>query len=268
MDKAKTQDLGGVSETLLIPLQYRAAESQRPDAILKDGKAAELVEAMDPDSSQATGSTMDQVVTMMRARQFDCFARGFLEAHPDGVVVDVGCGLDTRFFRLDNGTVLWFELDLPEVIALRRQLLGETPRRTCLAASVLDLSWMDAVAPVAGNGVLLLAEGVFPYLERADVQRLVLEVGRRFPGAELVFDALSPLQIAMHRLEPATRAAALRLRWGLNHGRELESWATGIHLLQEWFYFDEDEPRLGAARLLRFVPGLRHGARILHYRLG
>jgi O-methyltransferase involved in polyketide biosynthesis len=268
MDKVKIHDLTGVSETLLIPLYYRAAESQRPDAILKDDKAAEMVKAIDYDFSRAKGSATDQVFRMMLARQFDRFARGFLEAHPDGAIVDAGCGLDTRFWRLDNGALRWFELDLPEVIALRQQLLGETPRRTCLAASVFDLSWMDAVAPVAANGVLVLAEGVFPYLERADVQRMVQELQRRFPGAELVFDAYSPFVIAMHRLDPASRAVALQVSWGVKNGRELESWGTGIQLLHEWFHFDEREPRLGAAQWLRFVPGLRRVASILHYRLG
>jgi O-methyltransferase involved in polyketide biosynthesis len=180
----------------------------------------------------------------------------------------VGCGLDTRFWRLDNGTLHWFELDLPEVVALRQQLLGETPRRTCLAVSVFDFSWMDAVAPAAGSGVLVLAEGVFPYLERADVQRLVQELQRRFPGTELVFDAYSPHMIAVHRLDPGARAVALQVRWGVSESTELESWGAGIRLLHEWFYFEEREPRLGAARWLRYVPILGRGASVLHYRLG
>jgi methyltransferase (TIGR00027 family) len=270
MDKVKIQDLSRVSETLMIPLYDRAMESQRPDAILTDPKAAELVQAIDYDFSKATLKPLDQFTRVMQARQFDRFTRSFLEAHPYAAVVELGCGLDTRFFRLDNGSVHWFEVDLPQVIALRQQLLGDTPRRTCLAASVLDFSWMDAVAPVAGNGVLFLAEGLFVYLEQADIQRLVLELQRRFPGAELVFDAVAPWVMAAHRLERANQArkVAALARWGLKNGKELESWGTGIRLLHEWFYFDEPEPRLGAMRLLRFVPGVRHTARVVHYRLG
>ena len=270
MTRPTSHDLGVVSETLMIPLYCRALETQRRDAILKDPKAAELVQALDYDFSEATSNALDRFTRVMVARQFDRFARGFLQTHPHAAVVELGCGLDTRFFRLDNDTSHWFEVDLPEVIALRRQLLGETPRRTCLAASVLDFSWMDAMAPVAGNGVLFLAEGLFTYLEQADIHRLVLELERRFPGAELVFDAASPWVIAAHRLAaagPARKVAALA-RWGLKNGKELESWGTGIRLLHEWFYFDEREPRLGAMRLLRFVPGLRHVARVVHYRLG
>ncbi len=129
-------------------------------------------------------------------REFDRRAAAFLAEHPDGVIVDLGCGLNTRFERIDNGRVKWYGLDLPEVIALRKELLDETPRSHLLGCSVLDFSWMDALSGQAGKPILFLAEAVLVYLEEADVKRLVQTLAGRFPGAELVCEAYSPVVIS------------------------------------------------------------------------
>lgn len=259
-------DLSGVPETLLIPLYCRAVESQRPDALLKDERAVELMNRIDYDFSQVKFSSADVLFTIMRVREFDRRARDFLAAHPDGIVVSIGSGLDARFDRVDNGTVTWYDLDLPEVISLRRQLLAETPRCRFIGCSVLDFAWMDLGAGHADRSVLLLAEGVFPYFQEAEVRRVVLALQERFPGAELVFDAMTPLMAWLHSRHAAIRKLRVHL-WGLERGQELEAWSPGIRLLSEWFYFDRPEPRLGRSRLLRFVPLLNKGNRIVHYRL-
>ncbi len=103
---------------------------------------------------------------MMRARQFDRFGLGFLKEHPAGTVVDIGCGLDTRFGRLDNGQMHWVGLDLPEVIELRRSLLPATARSCLIGCSALDFTWMDEVSPP----VIFLAEGLLVYFMEEDVR--------------------------------------------------------------------------------------------------
>jgi O-methyltransferase involved in polyketide biosynthesis len=268
MSRSNIGDLSDVSETLLIPLYLRAAESKRPDALLKDEKAIELINQIDYDFSGFKGLSFDQVTILMRARELDRCARVFLAQHPGAVVVDMGCGLDTRFYRVGDQMVQWYDLDLPEVISLRRRLLPETPRCQFIASSVLDLRWMDLVAAEEGQPTLLLAEGVFPYLEETDVKRLVLALKARFPGAELAFDALSPFAAWVHNLHPALKKAAACFRWSLRDDRALEEWSTEIRLLGVWHYFDEPEPRLGWSKLLRFFPPIGKGARILRYRLG
>src|SRR5512135_1858058 len=104
MTEIKDVQLSPVERTLLIPLAFRAAESQRPDAILRDEQALELARRLGPDClPQIDQKDMDYAATLMRARQFDRFGRNFLDACPAGTVVDIGCGLDTRFGRIDNG---------------------------------------------------------------------------------------------------------------------------------------------------------------------
>src|SRR3989304_1026738 len=113
-------NLQGVAQTLLVPLACRAIESIRPDAIIHDPRAVEVYNALGGNSDFLMGmGGVDVFVTMMRVRQFDRFACAFLASNPDGLIVDLGCGLDTRFNRLDDGQMIWLGVDLPEVIGLR-----------------------------------------------------------------------------------------------------------------------------------------------------
>ncbi len=258
------RNLNAVSQTLLIPLYFRALESQRPDALIRDPKAVEMVSQLDYDFSGVQKLKNEQVNFLLRMREFDRLARAFLAEHPAGMIVDLGCGLDTRFERVDNGQVEWYGLDLPEVIALRKELLEETPRSHFMGCSVLDFSWMDALGSQSGRPILFLAEAMLVYLEEADVKRLVQALAARFPGAELVCEAYSPVVIRLH----PRPAAVAQPHWGLKDDRDVEAWVPGIHLLSQWYYFDKPEPRLCVFQFMRYLPLLARMVRIVHYRLG
>src|SRR5512137_1973892 len=129
-------ELQGVARTLLVPLTCRALESSRPDAIIHDPRAVEVYNALGGNRDFLLGmSGHDLFASVMRVRQFDTFARDFLARDPGGLVVDIGCGLDTRFDRLDDGQLTWLGVDLPEVIRLRRQYLPDTARCKTIARS-------------------------------------------------------------------------------------------------------------------------------------
>jgi len=272
MTETTSPTLSGVAETLLLPLYIRALESQRPDALLKDDKAVALVKQMDYDSSWMTKMRVDeedQVALVLRNRECDRHARDFLSRNPEGVVVHVGCGLDARFERVDNGRVAWYDLDLPEVIELRRQFIGgEGARYHLLAHSAFDRAWLDTVSVHRPRPFLFLAEGVLMYFDEAQVKSLVLALRERFPGAELVFDAFSPFLVRMNNLRISRTKIGARYHWGLKRGKDLERWGDGITLLDEWFPFDRPEPRLAHAQWMRHVPLLARVMGIFHYRLG
>src|SRR5512138_3249963 len=133
------QSLEGVSETLLMTLYVRARESQRPDAMIHDDKAVEMVNRIAGDFSRLRMQRHDEIAVIMRMRKFDKHAREFLSRNPDGVVVHIGCGLDTRFERVDNGQVEWFDLDMPQVIELRKILItNQSNRYHALGASIFE----------------------------------------------------------------------------------------------------------------------------------
>jgi len=264
--------LSGVAETLILPLYIRALESQRPDALIKDEKAVALIAQLNPDSSWFTQMRVDEedtVALVLRNRQFDDWTRGFLARHPEAVVVHIGCGLDTRFDRLDDGKVEWYDLDLPEVIELRRQLMGdEAGRYHLIACSAFDAAWQRNLSSLQPRPFLFLAEGVFMYFEEEQVRSLVLTLRDRFPGSELAFDAFSPFLVRMNNLRIRRTKIGARYRWGLKRGRELERWGDGITLLEAWYPFDRPEPRLSHVGWMRHVPLLARVMGIFHYRLG
>ena len=255
-----------VAETLFIPLYVRAIETQRPDALIKDDKAVTLVKQLNYDFSRIKLRAHDEVAVVLRLREFDRHTRAFLARHPAAVVVHIGCGLDTRFERVDNGQVEWYDLDLPKVIELRRKIIGgEGERYHLLACSVFDKVWLDIVSSYRQRPFLFLAEGVLPYFEEAQIKSLVLALQKYFPGAELVCDAMTPFMIWVDNLHLAFSKISARMHWGLKHANDLESWGDGICLLDEWFYFDHPEPRLSSFKWMHYFPSLAKASGIFHY---
>ncbi len=209
-----------------------------------------------------------RVVMILKTREFDRFAQDFLGRHPDAVVVHIGCGLDTRFERVDNGRVEWYDLDLPDVIELRRKLIGgEGERYHLLSCSVLDSAWLDVVSAHHQRPFLFLAEGVFMYFEEAQVKSLVLTIREHFPGAELVFDAYSPFLFWTHNLKVTRTGIGAHLHWSLKRPQDLERWRDGIRLLDERYPFQAPEPRLRRAWKVRLVPFLATGIGVFRYQL-
>jgi O-methyltransferase involved in polyketide biosynthesis len=260
-------NLQGIARTLLVPLACRALETPRPDAILHDPRAVEVYNALGgtPDFLMGMSGT-DVFVATMRARQFDTFARDFIARNTGGLVVDIGCGLDTRFDRLADGQMSWLGVDLPKVIKLRRTVLPDQERCTTIPRSMLETSWLDEVAQVK-KPVIFLAEGVFPYFSTGEIKPLVMEMAERFPAGELVFDAASPF-IARHhnRTSSVLKRSGTRVLWDAKNPQELETW--GLRLLDHWYYFDQPEARLKAFRWMRFIPFMAKATGIFHYRLG
>lgn len=262
---ANFPELQGVARTLLVPLACRAIESIRPDALLHDPQAVVLYQALGGSRDFLLGmSEHDRLFSVLRMCKFDAYARDFMIRNPDGLVVDIGCGLDTRFFRLEDGQMQWLGLDLPEVINLRRQWLPDTERCESIAHSMFDLRWLDEVQRI-GKPVIFLAEGVFPYFKTRDVKPMVMAMAERFPAGELVFDAMAPWVMWVHKSSSVLKRSGAQANWDAKNPAELEAW--GLQLLERWGYFDQPEPRLGAGNLMRVIPLLTNTAYILHYRL-
>jgi O-methyltransferase involved in polyketide biosynthesis len=271
MSERVTPGLSGVAETLLLPLYARARESQRTGGVLHDLKAEQIVARLDYDFDRIALRDFHQAARVMGTREFDRIVRGFLAQHPAGVVVHLGCGLDTRFDRVDNGSVTWFDLDLPAVVALRRELgMAAGPARyQLITGSAFDDAWLAQVAAVVGAGdVLIVAEGVFTFFPVEQVRWLVACVAELFPGAELAFDVFMPWAVRVGNGQLAVMGLKAPMRWGLQRPEDVLAWGAGFRLLEAWYYFDRPEPRLAGVSWLRHVPGMRHFAGVFHYQLG
>lgn len=272
MSETNPVTLSGVPETLLITLYLRAMESQRPDALIHDQAAVALVDRMSYDFDRIRQIPLNEgnkLVIILRNREFDRYTQDFLARHPKAAVVHMACGLDSRFERVDNGQVEWYDLDLPDVIELRRKLLGSDGERYHLVGcSALDEAWLEAVEAHRRRPLLFLAEGLSMYLEEPQNKSLVRMLQDHFPGAELIFDAYSPVHLRVHNLQTQGSKLSMRAHWGIWHGQEIEKWGAGIRLLDEWGFMDRPEPRLGHWRWLRPFDSLFRTLRIYHFQLG
>jgi O-methyltransferase involved in polyketide biosynthesis len=272
MFETQTKKLSDVSETLLIPLYNRAVESQRPDAIIKDEKAVALVAQMSYDFDQVRKIRMmegNKVAQIMLTREIDRYGRDFLSRNPDGVVVHIGCGLDSRLERVDNSRVEWYDLDLPEVIELRRKFISDDrDRYHLLGCSVLEDTWLEQVKANSQRPFLFLAENVFIYFEEAQVKSMVLRLRDHFPGAELVFDGWTPFFVWLGNRQLSSSKFAGLLHWGFWRFKTIEGWGEGIHMLDQWGFFDQPEPRMDPFRWFAPVFRLFKPICIYHFRLG
>jgi O-methyltransferase involved in polyketide biosynthesis len=214
--------LSPVPETLLWTLYHRALEARRPDAVLADPTAVELVEAIDYPFEQKFGARAGLAQGQaLRVGRFDGEIRRFLANHPDGTVVALGEGLETQFWRVDNGRMHWLSVDLPECIELRSRLLPTSPRLRAVAGSVLDTAWMDEVDPA--RGVLLTAQGLLMYLQPGQVRQLIADCAARFPGGALVFDAVPRWFSARTVAGTMARGQSYQpppMPWGLDPGQQ------------------------------------------------
>ena len=173
-------NLGNVQKTLFLPLWGRAEETKKKKPMLVDRTAARIIGQVDYDFSQMTQNLDDlsQIAWIKRSLICDQVIRKFLESYPEGTIVNIGCGLDTTFDRIDNGKLKWYDLDLSDVIELRRKFIQESGRRKFIASSFLENEWLNGIE-VKGN-VFFIAAGVLYYFEENQVKDFILRLTDKF----------------------------------------------------------------------------------------
>lgn len=264
-------ELGPVEETLLIPLLGRARETQKKRGLIHDEKAVEIVDRLDYDFRKWEGGQSLAGATL-RTRLFDRYVQEFLQVNPGGTVVELGCGLNTRFDRVDNGEVRWFDLDLPGVISLRRRFFVDRPRCQMLAASALESDWLATVLQTGGPW-MFVSEAVLIYLQKSDVRRVFTTLAEHFPGARIAFDTADHKMMNSQAKHDAMRHLSRDswFRWACDDPKEVESWDAKVRLVTSKTFLDADDDLVDRfpwhLRLLtRFAPKLLQ-RRVSGYRL-
>ena len=192
-----------IQETLVIPLYGRALCTRKFPQLFADQTAAELLEQIDYDFSaleQRSGGllqTFGALEVAMRQSDLAFEVREYLRAHPRAAVVNLGCGLDSTGRACDNGQCRIYNIDLPDVMAVREALLPSGERERNLAADLNDLSWFDAIDAPTEDGAVFFAAGVFYYFRTEQVRALCAAMAERFPGGRLVFDAAGPTAVKL-----------------------------------------------------------------------
>lgn len=188
-------DLSGVSATLLPNLARRAAAARAKRPLLDDPLAVDAVERLDFDFADVSERGVSWHA--VRVATFDDVVRSFLKRNPDGTVVTLGEGLETQFWRVDNGRMRWLTVDLPPVVDLRRRVLPGESRQQSYSGSALDLGWVDELEP--GMPVLVTAQGLLPYFAREQVHALIAALAERLRGSSFVFDVVPEKMLELVR---------------------------------------------------------------------
>jgi O-methyltransferase involved in polyketide biosynthesis len=178
---------------------------------------------------------------VLRTAMYDEWVKEFIKAHPTGTVVELGTGLNTRFERLDNGRIHWFDLDLPDAIALRKRFFVDTERRKMISGSVVDDTWLQIVRQSPGP-YFLVAEAVLMYLEENQVRAALGGIARAFPGARLAFDTKSAWAVQNHGKLDVMKQMTARSQWACDRPQELEAWGLGVRLIESRTFAQAQAP--------------------------
>lgn len=229
--------LSGASQALFIPLLGKARVAQY-GAILHDPKAAEIVAQVDYDfEKDGSQSRFLDIYMGIRAATLDGYAKEFIAAHPDGIVLHLGCGLDSRVERVGAAPKLWVDVDLPDVIAVRRQFYREREGYRMLSASVTDPDWLEGLAWQDGPA-LVIAEGLTMYLTDEENKTLFRRFQRKFQQTDYVFDAYSVSAVRWSKWKNPVNKMGAVICWGLDDPTLMEAVSPGIHHMETRYFTD------------------------------
>lgn len=224
---------GTIQETLLLPLWGRAHETQKNNPRLIDKKAVDIIKKIDYDFSTIEKTqSMSQHGWVARSLHTDSMALGFIEKHPEATIVNIGCGMDTTFNRIDNGKIMFYELDLPDVIELRKIFYKDSDRHKTIASSFLNTDWFDEIK--VRDGLLFLAGGVLYYFKEEQIKKFFIKAADYFKECDFFFDSLSPMGIKIGKkqiLKKGDMGMPMDGGWGLKSIKTLEKWDKRIKVI-------------------------------------
>ncbi|MEA4849370.1 MAG: class I SAM-dependent methyltransferase [Clostridiaceae bacterium] len=224
-------------ETLIIPLYGKAKMSEI--GVFKDPYAEAAIDKLDYDYSRLKIQNKTQVMLAMRAAIIDDFSKDFIHENPNCLILHLGCGLDARFMRLGLQVRMWYDLDFPQVIDIKKQLYTVTDSYQYIASSVTDLKWLDSIE-AAENKVLVVAEGIFMYLSENEIKALFSALKLKFGGCTIVFDAYSKLTAKNSKNHPSLKKTGAAIKWGIDNPKEIEGYVKGAKYIKTLYLTDKN----------------------------
>jgi len=261
--------LGAVQKTLLYPLWGRAREFQSKNPLVRDAHAYAIVNRLDFDFEKIHEMPVQlQINSAVRAYNFDAELRKLIARYPDATIVNIGAGLDTTFQRVDNGQIFWYDLDLPDTIMLRQQLIPEGERNRVIAKSVFDRSWFADIQ-VRRTKVIFIAAGVLAYFSAHDIRKLFLDLIAEFPNSDIVFETYSRAIRWLSNLRSKQQndrddeAITGTIGWTINSTRVFTEWSNRITIVEEYPFYSRvnlsdhwDKSYLMPIKLITFLKGV------------
>jgi len=222
-------NLGVVQETLLIPLAARSIASSRyPNLDFSDDISVETLKSLKADTDRFTSNRSSMMGCILRAKWFDNVARQFLAQNTNGLCVSLGSGLDARALRIGIDrypNAKWIDIDFPDVIKIRKEVIPQNPQVEHLAHDITDIAWMNLLPWADNQPALFLSEGVFMYLLPEEGKKLITSLGAKADEksayTELAADYASPLMVKSSNKHPTVSKTQARFRWGIKKPTQL-----------------------------------------------
>jgi len=269
--------IGQIAQTAFLTLQCHALDATSDYPVLNDTDSINTFETLKEktgfsgfNSNQIKRSLINHIA--LRARQYDYFTKRFIEIFPDAAVVNIGCGMDNRFKRIDNGQIQFYDLDLPEIIALKEKIIPPAKRYKQIARSVFEFDWLNEIER---DHVFLLAEGVFMYCEPVDVKNLFHQLHKKFTNPEIVFEVFNSKWLSGWRGK--TMAVKMKkqlklgeetvFKFGIADSNEIENWNHNYRYIQDWCYLDSNQANLPFRKFLQSIDSFRKIQWTVHYEL-
>lgn len=231
--------LGSIQKTLFMPVWARAVETKKTAPVLTDEMSVRIIDSVNFDFSTMTTnlSEISQIAWIARCKRFDLVIQEFINRNPDGIIVNIGCGLDTTYERIGNNSISWFDLDLPDVIELRKKFITESDNRKFIANSFINSNWLDVIPK--NKKVLIIATGVFVYFEENVIKEFIIKTADTFFDIEYFFDVTSVrgVKIANQVIEKSGLDKSSFFKWGLSDKSVIMNWDNRIKLISVYYTF-------------------------------
>lgn len=261
-----------IAATLFIPMVMKKRESNRKNPYFNDPYTCKLIEKIDYDFSKFDKAVRSSVGVAIRAKYFDQLTAGFIMKKNNPVIVHIGCGLDPRFQRIGAEVydkVVFYDLDLPEVIELRKKLLPESGNNIYISSSMLETGWMDSLkSKHPESAFLFVIEGVLMYFEKDDVKSLFKNIAARFKDSKMIFDVANSWMCKNSYRHDSVKLTNASLKWGCDNDREPETWAQNLKLESSRLFNSFTHwKKVGMISriIMRMVPAIKTSFRLLTY---
>lgn len=249
-------DISGVPETMLQTLYARAKESRKEDHVIYDGKAIEIVDSLDYDFGLADKDFAMGSGVIARTIVLDKLVSDFLKSHKGAVVINIACGLDTRCYRNEGKYSRWYNIDLPETMAVREKFLSENGPVYQIAESAMEESWAENIE-YSGEPVLVIIEGLTMYLTEDDVKKIFDIIDRTFAHATVLVETMAPF-MAKHIKEKSIHGSQAKFTWGVANGSKLSELVPRFRYVEEHSLVEGMEVFMPIYKVLGKIPFVRN----------
>ena len=247
-------NLEGVEKTMLLTLFAKAKHSQQKNHKFYDSKAIEVISKVDYDFSAAEKDKFMQLGTIARTIVLDEMVGEYIKAHPDCAIVNIASGMDTRFNRLDNGRIYWYNVDLENSAKYRLKYIEDTDRVKTLAYSAMDPSWADEIK--IRNDILFIVEGLTMYLNQKDVEEIINIIDANFEKCSVFMEIMPPISVKNTK-EESVEETNSKFIWGVEKGKELLQFNNHFKWIKDVNLFDGVNVFKPHYRIVTWLPLLR-----------